>query len=1070
MGDFNNNEYLSNILSMLSNNDSVTIKSGEKLLKPFLNKKESILILINFLKTSAQGPQYESVRFHAALFLKKKIAAHFPKFQNDQSIIGQLKVSFLELMTNELTKTTRIALAGATAALSKVVLSVSDWPELFQVLTQLASNSNENLRSLTFSLLEQLSEQEIVVEKLIPHTDILVQMFLMGCADPNTTVSIASMKSTASYIQAISNKPEVMKLQAVLTPMLTVMNQCLQAEDNDAVLVGLEVLTECVSQEQPLLNEHLEIITPFLISMMSNDELDDGIRQSAGQTLISFFEWRPKIMAKKNLVEPVLTALMMILAKDDKSAAGSLFSLAYEDKHVDDEDDEDYNPDEFDMQRLVQSCIDQMAIKLPSKYFVQSALNLCSQGISSTDFRMRKAGCAVIGVIAEGCCDAIKERLSEILPPLLRSVTDAEVSVRECACFALGQFSEHCQPDILHFHANVIPVIFSALDDPRPTVQGTTCYALEMFCENLQPETLRPFLNDLMTKLAVLLQSPQKLTKEMALSAIAATAVASERDFLPFTDTICRLLVPLLSSSESEYFQLRGRALECLGHIAVAVGRQNFAPYFTYGMESAIQALQFEDETLKEHSYVFFANGAKVMTSEFNNYLQSLVPHLLEFIDQDGFIKDGSDDDDNDENDEGEDDDSKNDLYYVEEGFINTKKAALTAIGALAEHTKEAFYPYFPVTFQKLVAEDTGAFYSDHDEVRSEAISIMAHMLTSACSANVFGDVEKGKLLELPQQITEISKVILERCIITMFKDEGKLPVAMACECISSVLDQVGLSCLNIPDNNGQPLINSLMENVLILLNEKAKCQTSTKIEEYDDDEDHDNIVIDAVSDLIGMIAKQIGPTFISYFDHLAPSLLKYADPKRVYADRSMAIGCFAEVIQEVGEHSFKYVPTILPYVLKGLSDNMESVRRNSAFCVGVMIQSCKDQMKPHYPSLLQSLHPLCIRSADKMSADTGGADVDNALSAVCRIILESRESIPLEQIFPVLLAALPLRSDHTEGPIVYGCLIEMLKTQNAAALSMSKPILDAIRAMTLPDASCSSDTKEMCQNFFNSI
>jgi hypothetical protein len=1068
MGDFNDNAYMSHVLNMLGQSDSATIKAGEKLLKPFLNKKESILILINFLKTTEQGPQFEIVRFNAATFLKKKIATHFPKLQH---VIGELKVNFLELMITETTKSSRVALAGATAALAKVVLSLADWPELFQVLIQLASNPSEQLRSLTFSLLEQLSEQTVVVDKLIPHTATLVQMFLMGCADPNTIVSIASMKSTSSYIRAIANKPDVMQLQAVLTPMLTVMNQCLVSEDTDSVVTGLDVLQECVELEQPLLNDHLEIITPFLINIMSNEELDDGIRQSAGQTLICFFQSRPKLLAKKNLVEPVLTALMMILAKDDSSAAGSLFSFAYEDKHVDDEDDEDYNPDKVDIQRLVQSCIDQMAISLPSKYFVQPALNLCSQGISSSDFRMRKAGCAVIGVIAEGCCDAIKERLSEILPPLLQSVTDAEFSVRECACFALGQFSEYCQPDILHFHAHVLPVIFAALDDPRPTVQGTTCYALEMFCENLQPETLRPFLNELMNKLAVLLESPQKLTKEMALSAIAATAVASEKDFLPFTNSICSLLVPLLSSSEPDLFQLRGRALECLGHIAVAVGRENFTPYFNYGLQSAIQALQFEDDTLQEHSYVFFANGAKVMTNEFNVHLASLVPHLLEFIEKTGLQKhvDGEDDEDG----EFEDEDSEGGLFYVEEGFINSKKSALTAIGALAEHTKESFYPYMRITLEKLLTKDTGAVFSDHVEIRGEAISIMTHILTSVCSANKFEEIVKGTPIPLPPIVAEISKVIMETCMLTMELDEEKSPVALSCECISGVLDQVGfagLSALTNVDNQNQPILNRLMAIVLELLNEKAKCQIGSKVEEYDDDEDHDNIVIDAVSDLIGMIAKSVGGDFMPYFDVIGPSLIKYADPKRVYTDRSMALGCFAEVIQEIGEASFKYVPTLLPFVKAGLSDTMESVRRNSAFCVGVMIQSCKVLMRPHYPSLLQALHPLCARSADKMSSDTGGADVDNALSAVSRMILESPDSLPLEQIFPVILAALPLRSDHTEGPVVYGCLIEMLKTQNIVAVSMSSQILDALRAMAVPNGSCSSDTQALCASYLGSI
>lgn len=53
--------------------------------------------------------------------------------------------------------------------------------------------------------------------------------------------------------------------------------------------------------------------------------------------------------------------------------------------------------------------------------------------------------------------------------------------------------------------------MYDVIQDPRHTVQTTTCYVLEMFCENLQPETLRPFLNALLTRLASLLQSPQKV-------------------------------------------------------------------------------------------------------------------------------------------------------------------------------------------------------------------------------------------------------------------------------------------------------------------------------------------------------------------------------------------------------------------------------------------------------------------------------------------------------------------------------------------------------------------------------
>ena len=53
-------------------------------------------------------------------------------------------------------------------------------------------------------------------------------MFISGCQDQSTSVSVAAMAATAAYINALSDEPEVMQLQCVLTPMLGVMHACLQ--------------------------------------------------------------------------------------------------------------------------------------------------------------------------------------------------------------------------------------------------------------------------------------------------------------------------------------------------------------------------------------------------------------------------------------------------------------------------------------------------------------------------------------------------------------------------------------------------------------------------------------------------------------------------------------------------------------------------------------------------------------------------------------------------------------------------------------------------------------------------
>jgi HEAT repeat protein len=530
-------------LRMLTEPDTDVIRRAEKMLNKWLKDPAAISSLINQITSCADA----NIRHHAALLLKKKISVLFSKLNNTMQ--EELKIALLNIVTNEPIKVVQTALAGAVACLSKSVMAKGAWPEMFNLLMQLAQDPREPMRSLCYNLIGQLAEH--VPEHLKPHTNTLSQMFIIGCRDSASAVCVDALASTSSYITALADEPEVMLLQGVLRPMLEVMEACLKRGDEEVVAECLDVIQETCIMDQPLINEQIEFIVPFVVEIMKSTTCEDQVKQAAGQTLMNILEYRPKLIAKKNLVNPILTSLVELIAKSDPTAS-NLYVTASQHQHLnDDDDDESYNS-AVEVQHLAQSCLDTMAINIPSKHFSQPALSIAAQCLESADPQMRKAGCAVLGVIAEGCCDIIKQSLNQILPKLLSSVQDPEYYVRESACFALGQFSEHCQPEILYFHQQILPTVFTALEDPRPAVQGTSCYVLEMFCENLEPDTLRPVLGALVNKLSQLLQSPQKNTQEMALAALAATAVASEIDFLPYTEVSSHALhtspVPVLSS------------------------------------------------------------------------------------------------------------------------------------------------------------------------------------------------------------------------------------------------------------------------------------------------------------------------------------------------------------------------------------------------------------------------------------------------------------------------------------------------------------------------------------------
>jgi hypothetical protein len=140
----------------------------------------------------------------------------------------------------------------------------------------------------------------------------------------------------------------------------------------------------------------------------------------------------------------------------------------------------------------------------------------------------------------------------------------------------------------------------------------------------------------------------------------------------------------------------------------------------------------------------------------------------------------------------------------------------------------------------------------------------------------------------------------------------------------------------------------------------------------------------------------------------------------------------------------------------------MEGVRRNSAFCVGVLVEATGTALSAHFMQLLQWLYPLCTRQEAQQTSDMGGADIDNALSSVARMIAVAQAQMPLDRILPVMVASLPLRSDHSEGPNVYGCLCRLVLAGDAVATSaeLLPKLVEAFAQVFYPTSKATDETK----------
>jgi importin-4 len=116
----------------------------------------------------------------------------------------------------------------------------------------------------------------------------------------------------------------------------------------------------------------------------------------------------------------------------------------------------------------------------------------------------------------------------------------------------------------------------------------------------------------------------------------------------------------------------------------------------------------------------------------------------------------------------------------------------------------------------------------------------------------------------------------------------------------------------------------------------------------------------------------------------------------------------------------------LLELFYRGLSDPDDEVRSNSAFATGLLVENSEVDLSPQYRPLLAALRPLFVVTPDSPSAKLNARD--NAAGAVARLILRNTAAIPLDQVLPVFLEALPLKNDYLENRPVFRALFHLFR------------------------------------------
>ncbi|XP_042383764.1 importin-4-like isoform X1 [Zingiber officinale] len=978
--------------------DNDARRQAEEQIKRLSKDPAVVPALVHHLRT-AKTP---NVRQLAAVLLRKKITGHWAKLSPDLKV--SVKQALIDSITLEHSSPVRRASANVVSIIAKYAVPAGEWPEILPFLFQCSQSSQEDHREVALILFSSLTET--IGPTFQTHLADLQPILLKCLQDETSThVRVAALKCVffGSFIEFINDGTNVVKLFRDFIPsILNVSRQCLAKGEEDVASIAFEIFDELIESPAPLLGDSVKSIVQFSLEVCSSQSLELNIRHQAIQIISWLAKFKASFLKKHKLVVPILQVMCPLLTET-----------------TDGDEDSDLSAD-----RAAAEVIDTMAINIPKNVF-PPIFEFASLNFHHNNPKFREASVTALGVVSEGCFELLKDKLEHVLHIVLGALKDQEQMVRGAASFALGQFAEHLQPEILSCYQIVLPCILNALEDPSDEVKEKSYYALAAFCEDMEEEIL-PYLDPLMGRLVLSLQNSPRNLQETCMSAIGSVASAAEQAFIPYAEKVLELMKSFMVLTNDEDLRARARATELVGIVAMAVGQTRMEPILPPFIEAALAGFALDYSELREYTHGFFSNMAEILGDGFAQYLQHVVPLVFYScnlddgsavdIDDSGRIDNGfggvSSDEDNDE--------PRARNISVRTGVLDEKAAATQAIGLFALHTKSVYAPYMDESLKILVRH--AAYF--HEDVRLQAIIALKGILTAVQS------ISTGQN-DVSEKQKEVLDTVMKIYISTMTEDDDKEVVAQACSGMAEIMKDSGYMAI-------ESYIPRLAEATLTLLREESSCQqVESDCDADDGDVDHDEVLMDAVSDLLPAFAKIMGLNFEPIFAKFFDPLMKFAKVPHPPQDRTMVVACLAEVAQQMGPPISAYVDRTMPLVLKELGSSESTNRRNAAFCVGEFCKNGGVAALKYYGDILRALYPLFSNSESDFAVR------DNAAGAVARMIMAQPHAIPLNQVLPALLKALPLKEDFEESMTVYGCICGLVISSNPMIIPLVPDIVN---------------------------
>ncbi|XP_064638859.1 importin-5-like [Lineus longissimus] len=1033
------------ILTALSSPDNTIRSRAEEEYEaiPLIQKIE--LLRASLLRSTQCSLEQRSL---AAVLLRRVFTTMSEESWNKIPVPIQkaTKEELLQVIQTEPNLSLRKKICDVVAELTRNMLDDDGnqrWPDVLKFLYACNSSQDAGLRECALHIFS--SVPGLFGNQQNEYKSVIKEM-LYSCLNFSDSASVRFEAVRATTCFLVANEDDVQGMapfRDLMKQIVDVTAENIKAKDDDSLLKCLVDLAESMPK---FLRNCLNDIIELCLQCMTNSELEMSHRHLALEVMVTLSETASAMIRKHptytHRLVPEVLAFMVDLDDDEDWAT------------ADDVEDEDNESNAI----TGESALDRLACGLGGKTILPHIISTVPQMLQNPDWRYRHAALMAISACGEGCHKQMQDLLGSIIDTVIPFLMDPHPRVRYACCNALGQMSTDFGPMLQkNFHAKVVPGLIRVMDDPTPRVQAHAGAALVNFSEDCPKAVMAAYLDLIITKLEAILNHKirellvqgTKLVLEQVVTTLASVADTAEERFIHHYDRFMPSLKYIVQNATSEdYKLLRGKTIECISLIGLAVGKEKFMPDASEVMQLLLKTQvadvgedgeMSEDDPQMSYMISAWARMCKIMGQEFEQFLPLVMPSVLKAasIKPEVALVDTEDVKAMENDAEWQfvtlGDQQK---FGIRTAGLDEKATACQMLVCYARELKTKFADYTEQVVQLMVP--LLKFYF-HDVVRIAAAESLPYLIDCA---RIRGD----------QYLAEMWAFIAPNLLKAVETEPENDILGEIMHSLAKCIENMGNGCLTAEQL--VELMRVLDKIIKEHFQKQAERQEQRKDEDYDEvveenlmnEDDEDIYTLSKISDVIHALFGTYKEAFLPYFELLIPHFTKLVGHEQPWPDRQWGLCIWDDVLEFAGPHSVKYREFFVPHMQQYICDKQPEVRQAAAYGIGVMAVNGGQEYAQFLAECMQALGNV-IQDPEARSPENINP-TENAIAAVSKILKHNHGNIDVNEVLPHWLSWLPVWEDADESVHIYNYFCDLVEANHPVLLGENNSNVPRILAI----------------------